>query len=155
MENILYSIKDTIYAIIEIASSYSMSFIAKLPQETILLGLILGFLSTLKANESNYLHIKSIFTDLCYASKRLSIIATIAMAGYVYYYLSMFDMFYYIAAAILGSLLCMAFIMFLGLLGVIGQLLGIILSAVSGPVVIILCWFFHTGEFMDFIKKLF
>ena len=155
MENILYPIKDTFLAIVQVASSYSMSALAKLPQETILFGLILGFFSMLKINGSNYLHIKNIVNDLCYASKRLSIIATIAMTGYIYYYLSIPEMLYYIVAAILGLFLCLAFIALLDLLGVIGQLIGIILSAVSGPIVIILCWFFHTGEFMDFIKGLF
>lgn len=155
MENFLHTVQNTFHTIVQSISAYSKPFIDSLPQEVNFLGLILGFLLALRTNSANYIHVKNFFYDLCHASQRLAIITTVFMAGYIYYFSQDQTVFYYIGAAFLGFLICQLLIFLLEIMGALGQILGILLSSFSGPVAIILCWFFYTGEFHSYLRKIF
>ncbi len=144
---------DTVVAFFSELLTTLKELLLGLPADILFLGVIVGFLvASIGWGRSSRRYAKGLLGDICNSSSTLALTIALCMFIYMITLVSLKAAAYYTVAFALGFFVCLILQAITNLIYFIGRLFALVLALVSGPLVIISSWLFHTGQLASTVR---
>lgn len=131
------------------------NYLLAIPESVLIFGLIMGFLCAATGWQKNRIKVTGVLFKACNTSSIIAVALCLFMAGYILCNQGALNLFYYACAVVLGVLICKLFHVAFAALGIVGNYLDVTLTLASGPLAVVVSWFFHIGVLVKNFNKIF
>ncbi len=129
-------------------------FLLAMPVNIMYLGIIAGFFSTAQHWQKYRSDNKGVLREICRASSHLALLACFAAAVYLLAVFSLKSFAYYAAALVIGAFICKVVQFIFDFVDMLSMAAHVLFTFFSGPLVILACWLFYSGQLVSKVKNL-